>query len=417
MINSRETYLSSTAVSTKHYLLLFVIWPFLALITAFMNYSDKAAKKVVYIFLIYFGLTYFISSDSFSDAARYSLTLKANAALPFKDIFKVIGGVNSDSSIDFIDPMISFLVSRFTSKHSILFAVYAAVFGFFYLKSFNLLYNRYKENPGWNALVHLIFFAAILPITAINGFRMWTAAWIFFYGAYHVILYRDLRFLLITFLAPLVHWSFITVNAILLVYYFVGNRNVIYLPLALVSFVLPKFMTQYFSMISLKLGGSLQDRYEMYSDTAYVTAVQDMGADLSWFMKIGYDWVFYYLLIAIIVARLKSRRLDKDKTAENLFSFLLIFLAFVNFGMEIPSLGNRFQIVFFIFATFYVFMYLVKIPGEKINSLTLIGLFPMLLYTAIIFRQGSDSLNAWMFSPCFGLPLLAPGISVASLLF
>ena len=416
-MNSSEKYFSSGIVSTKHYLLLFLIWPFLALITAFMNYSDKAAKKVVYIFLIYFGLTYFISIDTLNDAIRYSLTLKANAALPLKDIFNVIGGSNSDSSIDFIEPMISFIVSRFTTSHGVLFAAYAAIFGFFYLKSFNLLHNRYRQNPGWNALVHMIFFAAILPITAINGFRMWTAAWIFFYGAYYVILYRDPRFFLITFLAPLVHWSFITVNAILVIYYFVGNRNIIYLPLALVSFVLPKFMTQYFTLISLRLGGSLQERYEMYSDTAYVLGVQDSAAELSWFIKIGSDLVFYYLLLAIIVARIKSKNLNRDKAAENLFSFSLLLLSFVNFGMEIPSLGGRFQEIFFIFATLYIFMYLVKIPGEKINLLTIIGLFPMLLYTAIVFRQGSDSLNAWIFSPCFGLPLLTPGISVASLLF
>ena len=42
----------------------------------------------------------------------------------------------------------------------------------------------------------------------------------------------------------------------------------------------------------------------MYSDTAYVAGVQESATDLSWFMKIGADLVFYYLLLAIIVARL-----------------------------------------------------------------------------------------------------------------
>jgi hypothetical protein len=408
---------SSSEVSAKHYLLLFVIWPFLAFITAVINYSDKAAKKVVYIFLIYYGFSFVIDPGSLNDSARYALMLKANAILPFKDVFKVIGGLYSDTSIDIIDPLITFIVSRVTSQYNLLFAAYAALFGFFYLKSCNLLYYRYRENPGWNALVHMIFFATILPITAINGFRMWTAVWIFFYGAYHVILYRDLKFLFFTFFAPLVHWSFIIPNAILLLYFFVGNRNIIYLPLALVSFVLPRMMTQYFALISLKLGGSLQNRYEMYSDTAYVEGVQNSAADLAWFMRIGSDLVFYYLLLAVIVARIKFKALGQDKEADNLFSFLLIFLSFVNFSMGIPSLGTRFQLVFFIFAILYIFMYLVKIPGRKINLLTLIGLFPMLLRSLIAFRQGSDSLNAWIFSPFFGIPLLKPGISVASLLF
>jgi len=41
----------------------------------------------------------------------------------------------------------------------------------------------------------------------------------------------------------------------------------------------------------------------------------------------------------------------------------------------------------------------------------------MALYAAIAFRQGSVSINAWIFTPGFGLPLLVPGLSIADLLF
>jgi hypothetical protein len=214
-----------------------------------------------------------------------------------------------------------------------------------------------------------------------------------------------------------VHWSFISANVIMVSYFLAGNRNYIYLPLALVSFFLPQLMTPYFNMIAFRLGGALQNRYEMYSATDYGMAVRESAAGAAWFLKIGSDLVLYYLLLAIIIIQYRVRSLEKTQYERNLFSFLLLFLAFVNFGMVIPSFGGRFLTVFFMFSTLYVFLYFIKQTSDKISLLTFIGLFPMALYTAIGFRQGSDSLNAWIFVPGFGLPFVVPGLSIADVLF
>lgn len=410
---------SSFSVSnSRSYLILFLVWPFLAFISALTNYDHKDAKKVVYFYCIYIGLTYFINTLYYVDAAGYALDLKANALLPFSDFFKIVGGLySSDTSVDFIEPLISFIVSRFTDDYRILFGVYAAIFGFFYLKSIDLLHTNYLKNQGWNVGIHLVFFTVILPITAINGFRMWTAAWIFFYGAYHVILFRDPRFLLLTFASVFIHWSFMSANVILLIYFFAGNRNYIYLPLALASFVVSNLMAPLFRSISLRLGGALQGRYESYSSEEYITQRQEINEQATWFLQLGNNLVFYYLVFAIFIIQVQNGKLMNEKGSKNLYSFLLLFLAFVNFGRDIPSFGERFQIIFFLFATLYVFTYFVKRPGNKINLLTLVGLFPMILYSAIIIRQGSENLNVWMLSPAFGLPWLVPGLSIADLLF
>jgi hypothetical protein len=417
MDKSFSGQLSVIGSNSKYYLILFLLWPFLAFLLALKNYSQKEAKKVVYIFLIYYGLNFVISSQGV-DAARYALELKTTASLPFSDFFKIVGGLyNEDDSVDIYEPLVSFIVSRFTSNHRVLFAVFAAIFGFFYLKSISLLYNLYRKNHGWNTLIHLIFFIIIIPITSINGVRMWTAAWIFFYGAIHVVLYRDTRYLLIAFASSFVHWSFLSANVILVIYYFAGNRNVIYFLIALVSFVLPQLIVPFLQTVSLRLGGSLQNRYEGYSSEGYILEIQGAREQVVWFVKIYNDLVFYYILLALIVILIGSRNIMKDKKEENLFSFLLLFLAFVNFGKPIPSFGNRFQIVFFLFATLYVFLYFLKTQSNKISLLNWIGLLPMLLYAAVTFRIGSDSISAWIFTPGLGLPLLVPGLSIADLLF
>ncbi len=411
-------YYSLPVSSAKYYLYLFLLWPFLAFLLAIKNYSLKESRIVIYIFLIYFGLTYVIPAGSFNDAVRYGMQLKTNALLPFSDVFKIVGGLySSDTSVDFIEPLISFIVSRFTSNQSILFAAYTVLFGFFYLKSITLLFNRVAGNQGLNSFIHLAFFTAILPITAINGFRMWTAAWIFFYGAYHVILYREAKYLIVTLAASLVHFSFLTANVILVIYFIAGNRNYIYLPLALVSFVLPHLIAPAFQSISLALGGGFESRFQSYSAEDYMAARQEAYQQTAWFLKIGYDLVLYYLLFAISFIQLRYGSLMKEKEEKNLFSFLLLFLAFVNFGTAIPSFGGRFLIIFFLFATLYVFLYFAKSDGNRLHLLTWLGLFPMFLFAAIVFRQGSDSINAWIFAPGFGLPLIAPNVSLADIFF
>ena len=403
--------------SGKYYLVLFVIWPFLAFVTALSNYSQKEAKKVVYIFLIYYGLT-FVNNNEAVDAFRYALTLKANAALPFSDFFKIVGGLYaSDTSVDIVEPLVSFIVSRFTGHFSIYFAIWAAIFGYFYLKSINLLHDRYMQNAGWNVAILLGFFIMILPITSISGIRMWTAAWIFFYGAYHVVLHRDPRFIMVTLASSLVHWSFISANAILIIYFFAGNRNLIYLPITIASFFIPQIISPFLQGISLRLGGGLQSRFENYSSEAYIHTVQESQEQVAWFIKISSDLVFYFLILAVLFIQVRFGSLMKGKAERNLFSFILLFLAFVNFGMSIPSFGVRFQVLFFLFATLYLFMFFIKQHGNQVSLLILIGLFPMLLYAVINFRLGSESMSAWIFAPGFGLPFLVPVLSISGLLF
>ena len=403
--------------NSLYYLSLFILWPFLAFVTAIGNYSQKEARKVVYLFLVYYGLT-FVIGDEGLDSFRYALTLRQNAELPFSEALNIIRGFNtSEKSVDFVEPLISFIVSRFTTFHGVLFAAYAALFGFFYVKSISLLHDISEGNRGWNVTIFLAFFVTIIPITAINGVRMYTAAWIFFYGACHVILYRDVRYLFVALCAPLVHFSYLSVCALLVIYYFVGNRNYLYLPLVVLSFFSPQLFSPIFQLAAARLGGAMEARYESYSSEGYIQFMRESAQSSSWFLGLSDDLLFYFILFAIVFIQISSGHFMKGKSERNLFSFTLLFLAFINFGKTIPTFGGRFQAVFYLFAIFYIFMYLRKTSANKINFLTLVGLFPMLLFAAVRFRFSSQTIDAWIFSPGLGLPLMVQDLSLADILF
>lgn len=415
-ISSTSKIFPITISNSVHYLILFIIWPFLAFITALVNYGQKNSRKVVYIFLIYYGLT-FVLGNIGVDAERYAMALKDTAELPFSDFFIILGGLYTDTTVDIIQPLVTFFVSRFTSNHNILFAVWCGIFGFFYLKSVNLLHDRYREKPGWNAFIFMAFFVMIMPITTVGGIRMPIATWVFFYGAFHVILYRDAKYLLVALSASLIHWSFLSANAVLLIYFFAGNRNFIYAPIAITSFILPRLLAPIFQTMALTLGGPIQNRYESYSSEGFILGMEESAQQSSWFINLSDDLCFYFFILAIIYIQILDRKMMIDKPEKNLFSFLLLFLSFVNFGKVIPTFGSRFQDTFYLFSTLYLFLYSLKYHGRRINLITFIGIFPMFLFGAIMFRVGAISINAWILTPGVGLPLFVPDLSFAEIFF
>ena len=136
MRNSISRAIEIPGSNIKNYLILFLCWPFLAFLLALKNFSQTEAKKVIYIFLIYYGLNFVLIDKGFVDAIGYTKELQANAKLPFSDFFKIVGGLYTENdSVDIYEQFISFVVSSFTSDHRILFAIFAAFFGFFYLKA------------------------------------------------------------------------------------------------------------------------------------------------------------------------------------------------------------------------------------------------------------------------------------------
>jgi hypothetical protein len=165
------------------------------------------------------------------------------------------------------------------------------------------------------------------------------------------------------------------------------------------------------------LGGAMQNRFETYSSADYALSRQAVMEEAAWFLQLKNDLIFYYLIMTIIIIQIGFRKIMEDSASRNLLSFLLLFLAFVNFGKTIPSFGGRFETILFLFATYYVFTFYLKVPGNKLSLMTIIGLFPIILHAAVAFRQGSESINAWILTPGFGLPLFAAPISLMEILF
>ena len=410
-------YFTPTFSSGKSYLILFIIWPFLAFLLALFNYTQKEARMVVYLFLVYFGLT-FVADNELMDAYGYAETFVFYSTLPFKEFFNVLTGQYSrGANLDFIEPAITFLVSRVTNNYHIFFAVFASIFAFFFLRSFNFLYYDYRKSPNLNTWIFMVFAIAVIPITELSGLRMWIAAWIFFYGAYQLLSTRNFKFLLIALSASLMHWSFINLSLLLIIWYVVGNRTFIYSLLAIASFFLPFFLQPVLQFVAGYSGAGIASRVEGYTSESHSETYQEWFESTSWFIQLNHDMIWYFFIAAIIIIQIFNRGIMKGNLEKNWYNFLLLIFTLANFGRSIPDFGMRMQTVFLLFATVYVFLYYKNLSKEKLDFITVIGAFPLLLFVLIRFREAGDSMSAWLLTPGFGLPLLDPGLALTEVLF
>jgi EpsG family len=413
--NIRVLFDSKALKHNASLIIIFFLWPFAAFLLALKSFRTKQSRIIILLFLVLFGLTFIIGSEGL-DSFRNAALFKDISNRPFGDFFLIVSKIYvTDKTLDLLLTMIFFVLSRFTNDYHFLFGLFALIFGYVYLKSINLLYQQYKGSRNINALILLAFFSFIIPIFSINGFRFWTASWIFFYGAYHVVVYKDKRYFIVSLLAAMVHFSLLSANLVLFIYIVTGNRNYIYYPLLLLSFISPDLIINSIDKISSVLSLGFQTKIALYNNQDYIERVKQEFEVTRWFIKWHIQLIYFYLYFAITALHLQLKPLIKDERIENLYSFTILFLCFVNFTSGIPSFF-RFGIIFFLFGVVYVFMAFLKIRFTKLHFVTMLGLFPMLLYSLVVFRQGSETLNVWLFAP-MPLPIISQAISFYELVF
>jgi len=391
-------------------LLVFPFWPLIGFLIAIRNFSFKSSKYVILAFFVLYGFTViYLKSDLYTTYLGFKQFVSEFGTISFKKL----NDLYREDDIDILQKIIVFIVSLFTKDVRILFSVYALIFGFLYIKGINLVYPFYKLNKNPNAWLMLFLLILVIPITALGNFRFFSAVWIFFIGAFNVVYYKDYKYLAIVFLSVLMHFGLSAASVLLLIYLAVGNRNNIYIPLVIVSFIIPSFAGDIINHLGTYLGGGFENRTSSYLNEDYVDQIRNV--DFSWFLTFRNYLMDYYIYIMYIVSFYFWSKVE-NKGVQNLFSFSLLLLAFTNFVIDVPSLGIRYRGIFQLFAfTFLFFAMLYKyISVKKLNVLAAISLIPLIFHFIITLRVASENINVCLLLPT-PFPFMGDPISVWSL--
>lgn len=366
---------------------LFLISPLLALIQSLKHYKQAWAKNGLWLFIVFYGFT--MVKPEGMDSSRYILKLKQlyNAPLNW-DNFMLNLYSEDGSKVDIYQPLVTYFLSFFTENGNILFAIYGLVFGYFYSRNSWLLIERMKEHKmNGHLLLLLVSFVSIIGFWELNGVRMWTAAHIFFYGAFLYLVKEHKKGLLIAMMSILVHFSFMLPVGLLLLVVFVK------LPWRFIYF----FYIASFFIAELNIGAIqnvllsyapefLIPKVDSYLGESYVETVRGTFITANWYI-IYYQKSMNWFIAITISAIYFTKTTTISKDIKRLFGFSLLFLTVGNVVSQLPS-GGRFLMVAQLFGVAFLFLYVLENKNIRIKYLFKI-MSPLLVFYIIVSIRSS----------------------------
>ena len=368
--------------------LLFIIWPFFALLLAFKDYKATYAKNIFWFFCGFWGYIMVIPGDG-ADAHYFRKKLLTYNQLDI-DIISFILKVY-DGSLDrgdYFEPLITFITSKFTTDFHVLFAIFGLTLGFFYSRNIAMLIRLGElKNKlfSWPIFLFIIF---VIPIWYINMFRFWTAAHIFLYGILKFISTNRKGYLIFSFSTFLVHLSFTLPVGLLIGYLFFHKLRLIMILILIGSIFFSNMSISDIVEFVPQTYESLDERIASYTAKELVQQRSKQIEEGAWFLRWRLSILSYVIYINIITIYVFLRKYFNKSRLEIIYYFSALLLSISLIAGNIPGVERFLIVSFFLFATFfYLFIQRVK-NNFWIRFLTLSLILPMVIFIIIEIRIG-----------------------------
>ncbi|MEC5166431.1 hypothetical protein RCH18_002171 [Flavobacterium sp. PL11] len=401
--------------NSGYLLLVFLIWPFIAFAMACSNFKNNLNKKIILAFFALYGILYFLNPAM--DGQRRADGLKIIAQEPLENLFYTFENLYEET-LDFAEPLLMFLISRFSDFHGVLFGIYALIFGVLMLYYLNRMYLYYLDKKSITTLLFFTLLVCANPINNIGGFRMWAAAWIFAIGLLGYLQNPKNKYLVLAACSFLIHFSFLPVVILSVIYSVFKNRPKIYGLGAIATFFVAELNIESVRQYAAFFGTASQNKVGAYTGESYIENLAELATKSAWYIDFINYGLKYFVLISLLVVFLKTKGQFKNKIIANFFSFTLMLLSFANISSLLPS-GSRFYVVFYIFAFSTLLLYYAyETDYRKTELINRIGIPIVVLYVIFTFRLFSDNASVYLFGPSFMMPFgILENVSLQSILF
>lgn len=386
--------------NSKINILLFFIHPFAAFLLALSNLKSKSTFIIFMLFNILFGYTFIAeekTADSYSYVQEFNATSK-NTTNDYINDFQDYLTFNSNIK-DIYVLTCNYLVSRFTQNYHILLALYAIVFSYYFLKSFHFLVDRKEFDKSYIAYSLAFLFIYSNSIYNINGVRFWTAAWLAVYIIFEVVINKNYKFILLSFLTPLIHISYLSFVGVLIIYFLSKKFDKIWVFFFIISFFIGNLsieLVQNYSYLFPKTG---QDMAWAYADDYNIKTRMHFIEILPLYAKIFNKLPYLFINVIIFIFIINPKKIMLNVEAYSAYVFLLLWMSFVNFTISIPSFGGR-----FLYLAIPIIMYICLILYTQIKLLRFsIYLIPIIYSYSIFqwFRQINEIIDYYLLVSIF----------------
>ncbi len=381
-------------------ILLFLIWPFLSLILAIKEYKSNWAKNVVWVFTAFFAYSKVAPFGIYTDAVGYRMKFVAMTRTgTFESVFTGLFTEKADA----FEPLLSFIVSRFTEDYKIYFMIIGLFYGYFFSRNIWFFFERKISKFRYVDIIILLTLSLIIPMWNLGGFRFWLASHIFIYGVLNYIYKKDTKYILLILSAFLVHFSFAIPIGVFLIYRFFGNRTNFYFIFFIVSIFLTGLSGETLRTQSDILPDVYKNRVDGYTNEEYIDKIKTSQSATNWYVSFSRYVLKYVSYLFLIIIFLKGKYQLLTREQRSLFSFVLLFYGIANFLSPFSS-ASRFLTPAGLFTFTFIFLYLQDMIISRILDKYILIVSPFLLVFIIVaFRKGFD----WFgLSTIFGNPLI-----------
>ncbi|SMO41601.1 EpsG family protein [Fodinibius sediminis] len=387
--------------------MIFLVWPLLAVVSAFWNHNSKWGKNILWAFIAFYGFTFAIGAESQgSDIVGYVAQVERLHTVEMT-MTGALEYYQQSGEIDILRTVIAVVLSRFTDSQAVLTLVYGIIFGFFFSRNVWFILDRLKGSIKPISLLLIVCFTLTVPIWNITTFRMWTAAHIFIYGLLPFLFEGRRSGLWIAAMAILVHYSFMVPVGVLFAYLFLGNRLMVYFIFFLTTFFISEIdLTAFNNLIENYAPEVVQERTSAYRSEHKVETHREGGNEnrvwyASWYGR-AIKWSVMGFLGLLF---LKGRDFfDKNRGWANMMSFALLFYGVANLFSSLPS-GERFTAVANMSALAIIILYVQNREHEVFLKRFIIAATPaLLLFVVVSVRKGLYSMSA---TALLGNPVIA----------
>jgi len=378
----------------KNNFILFLFSPFIGFVQAIKHHNERWAKNSVWLFVIFYGYT--MCRPEIMDSSRYVTKLKELYNTPLNwDVFVANFYSEESSTVDIYQPLLTYILSLVTDNGNILFAVFGIFFGYFYSRNIWLLLDYSKNQRMTNMMIAIIVtFSCVVGFWNLNGVRMWTAAHMFFYGTFLLLVHGNRKGLVIAVLSILVHFSFILPIGVLLFFYFIK------IPWRILYF----FFIASFSITTLNLDSVrsrlesiapdfLLPRVKSYTSEEYVEVISDLNASGNWYISYYNTSVSWYLMILFSFIYFSSAKSNTySKSFSNLFGFSLLLMSIGNITSLMPS-GSRYLLLAQLFGMALIYFYYVVFNDKEFKKWALFVSPLLFFYIIVSIRISFDTIS------------------------
>lgn len=337
------------------YLSIFV-WPILTLFFFIQDYNQKYAKNLLWLFCIFYGMIHIVFNEQgfYVDGMAYALALEEKGGdYGLKDLLESLYSEDTTTP-DLFMPLITFLISRFTTDYRVLFVVLAFVYGYFYSRNVWLALNLKEGRKSTFLMLLLLSFIMTLPICQING-RFWLGAQVFFYGVSYYFVSGKQKYLWWCACAALIHFAHIASIFAFVLYYFLPKKSSVYFWILLGTLFISSINIQSLNnLLASVVPSAFERKVDVYANVEYLQhRLETDSKSLHVLFVNGLkDWLFRIMLLLFYwkykQTILRNRIYNKAFCFVAVFSIVASVFAFVPSASRYLNLAAMFTVFFIV---------------------------------------------------------------------